>query len=102
MLPIQYIYILKMELTENGTGKLPFVCCKQKWKTQICFPWSAKAKRQSTIAVSANMPIYIYTIDDTGSFFREKKIEPGVGTLPNHIRSDIPWQILIYNIISED
>jgi hypothetical protein len=25
----------------NGNRKLPFVCCKQKRKTEVCFPWSA-------------------------------------------------------------
>jgi hypothetical protein len=24
--------------TENGNSKLPFVCCKQKLKTEICIP----------------------------------------------------------------
>ncbi len=30
--------------TENGNGKLPFVCCKRKQKTNICLPWSANDK----------------------------------------------------------
>jgi hypothetical protein len=45
--------------TENGNGKLPFVCCKQKMETanfrlftangngkwKFCYPWSANNKR---------------------------------------------------------
>jgi hypothetical protein len=57
------------ELTENGnftlffaTGnrnnKLPFACCKRAQKTYISFPWSANDQRYSTIAVSANVPIF--------------------------------------------
>ncbi len=49
----------KTELTENhnfhlfsANGKLPFVCCKRKRKTDIFF----------AIAVSANVPIYAYFI----------------------------------------
>jgi hypothetical protein len=40
-----FIYNWKMELTENGNlgksgnGKLPFVCCNQKQKTEVCFLW---------------------------------------------------------------
>ncbi len=30
---------------ENGNGKLLFVCCKQKWKMDICFPWSANGRQ---------------------------------------------------------
>jgi hypothetical protein len=30
--------------TENGNSKLPFVCCKWKWKTDVSFPWSANNK----------------------------------------------------------
>ncbi len=29
----------------NGNGKLPFICCKQKRKMEVCFPWSAQDKR---------------------------------------------------------
>ncbi len=25
--------------TENGNGKLPFLCCKRKQKTEVYFPW---------------------------------------------------------------
>ncbi len=59
------IYIRKMELMENGTNlkrQLPFVCSKQKRKTEVCFLWLANDKRQSTVAVSANMPIYARAI----------------------------------------
>jgi hypothetical protein len=31
--------------TENGNDQLPFVCCKWKRKTEVCFPWSANDKR---------------------------------------------------------
>jgi hypothetical protein len=47
--------------TENGSNgkqQLPFVCCKQKRKTEVCFPWSANDNQQSTIGVSANVSIY--------------------------------------------
>jgi hypothetical protein len=27
--------------TEIGNGKLMFVCCKQKQKTEVCYPWTA-------------------------------------------------------------
>jgi hypothetical protein len=33
---------------ENGNGNLPFICCKWKRKTDVCFPWSVNDKRQST------------------------------------------------------
>jgi hypothetical protein len=46
----------KMELTENGNSKLPFVSLPT--ETEVCFPWSENKKSQSTIAVSANVPIY--------------------------------------------
>jgi hypothetical protein len=36
---------------ENRSGKLRFVFCKRKQKTEDCFSWSANDKRQSTIAV---------------------------------------------------
>jgi hypothetical protein len=29
---------------KNGNGKLPFVCCKRKRKTKVCFPGSANDK----------------------------------------------------------
>jgi hypothetical protein len=35
--------------TENGSGKLPFVCCKRKRKTEVCLPWSANNKRLLTM-----------------------------------------------------
>jgi hypothetical protein len=34
----------KIELMENGNGKLQCVCCNQKRKTEVCFPWSANDK----------------------------------------------------------
>jgi hypothetical protein len=43
---------------ENGNSKLLFVRGKRKRKTEVCFPWSTNDKRQSTIAVSVNLPIY--------------------------------------------
>jgi hypothetical protein len=52
---VTYVYFLQLE---NGNGKLQFVCCKQ--KIEDCFPWSANDKQLSTIAVSANVPIYDY------------------------------------------
>jgi hypothetical protein len=59
-----------MELTENGNfpllaangngnDKLPFVCCKQKWKMEVYFPRLANNKKMIIDdAVSANVPIY--------------------------------------------
>jgi hypothetical protein len=38
---------------ENGNSKLQFICCIQKQKTKVCFPWLANNKSLSTIAVSA-------------------------------------------------
>jgi hypothetical protein len=44
----------------NGNGKLPFLCLLQtKTEKHVCIPWSANNKRQWTIAVSANMPVYV-------------------------------------------
>jgi hypothetical protein len=52
-----YIFIYET----NGKRHLPFVCCKRKWKMEVCFPWLANDKRQSsTFAVLANVPIYVY------------------------------------------
>jgi hypothetical protein len=61
-----------IELTESynfhlfaANSKLPFVCCKRKWKMEVSFPWS-QTKMVSAIVVSANLPfcvcvcIYIY------------------------------------------
>jgi hypothetical protein len=31
--------------TGEGNGELPFVCSKEKRKTDACFPWSANDKR---------------------------------------------------------
>jgi hypothetical protein len=45
---------------ENGNGKLPFVFCKR--KTGVSFPWLVNDYRQSTFAVSANVPIYAYNV----------------------------------------
>ncbi len=44
--------------TENENGKLPFVCCKRKRKTEVCFVWPSYDKRLSTIAVPVNLPIF--------------------------------------------
>jgi hypothetical protein len=44
--------------TENGNGKLPFLCCKRKRITGVRFPWLANDKQKLTITASANMPIY--------------------------------------------
>ncbi len=58
------------ELIENRKWQLLFVFCKQKTETancflqiekqkmDICFPWSANDKRWSTMAFSANVPVY--------------------------------------------
>jgi hypothetical protein len=47
--------------TENISDKLPFVFCKRKWKTDVCFSCSANnIKRYSTIAVSANVSVYAF------------------------------------------
>jgi hypothetical protein len=46
--------------TENGKGKLLFVHHRRKCN-EVCFPWFAIDKRLSTIAVSANVPIYVNT-----------------------------------------
>jgi hypothetical protein len=67
----QYVYIYTA-IGTNGNRQLPFVCCKRKtekanflWfsangkqKAEVCFPWSANDERQSTFAVSANVPIH--------------------------------------------
>ncbi len=66
MLPFQYgkrnkrktatfVCLLQME---NGNGKLSLVCCKWKWRMEVCFPWTANDKLLSTLAVSANIAIY--------------------------------------------
>jgi hypothetical protein len=44
--------------TENENGKLLFVCCKRKRKTEVCFRWPSYDKWLSSIDVSANVPIY--------------------------------------------
>jgi hypothetical protein len=31
--------------TENGNGKLPFLCCKRKQKTEVVVPWSTNGNR---------------------------------------------------------
>jgi hypothetical protein len=36
------VYLLQKE---KGNGKLLFVCCKQKPKTEVCFSWSANEKQ---------------------------------------------------------
>ncbi len=58
------------ELLQNGKRLLPFVRCKRRtemapfvflqteMENRLCFPWSAKEKQWSTIAVSANVSIY--------------------------------------------
>jgi hypothetical protein len=44
MLPFQNIYT-ETELTENGSGKIPFVFCKLKTETEVSFSWLANDKR---------------------------------------------------------
>jgi hypothetical protein len=44
---------------ENGNYKLPFVCCKWKQKTEVCFSLLANDKQYSIIAVSTNVLIYV-------------------------------------------
>jgi hypothetical protein len=45
--------------TENGNGKLQFVCCKWKRKNRkFVFLWLANDNQKSTIYVTANMPLY--------------------------------------------
>ncbi len=65
-----FLYFLQ---TENGHGKLPFVCSKQKRKKDVSFPWSANDKRLWTIVVSANVPIYrqIADIDERFSLISD-------------------------------
>jgi hypothetical protein len=41
---------------ENEIDKLLFVFCK--WKTELCFPWSANDNHSSTFAVLTDVPIY--------------------------------------------
>jgi hypothetical protein len=43
--------------TENGNGKLPFVCCKRKQKWTFVF-LSRQVINSTMIAVLANVPIY--------------------------------------------
>ncbi len=45
----------------NGKRKhqTSVVCCEPKRKTEVCFPWSANHKRFSSVAVSANLSIYV-------------------------------------------
>ncbi len=44
MSPHSCIPQMKTKLLENGNGKLPFVCCKRKRKTDVCFLWPANDK----------------------------------------------------------
>ncbi len=39
------MYMWKMEQMENRNGKLQCVCCNQKRKTEVCFPWLANDKQ---------------------------------------------------------
>jgi hypothetical protein len=60
----KYLYLeiatsVCMLQTENGYGKLPFVAANGNVKWKFFFPCSANDKRQSTIAVSAKVPIYV-------------------------------------------
>ncbi len=49
MSPSPCLHVSTFPDCENGKGKteegkLLFVCCKRKWKTDICFPWWANGK----------------------------------------------------------
>ncbi len=58
------IYIGKTELYKNGnfrlfaTANFRLSSANGKWKTEVCFPWSANDKQSLTFPVSANIPIY--------------------------------------------
>jgi hypothetical protein len=65
----QHIYTSKHKLMENGNFYLFAAKGKQKWQTsvfllqtetEVCFP-STNDIQESTIAVSANVPIYAHT-----------------------------------------
>ncbi len=82
-----YIYIRKTEQTENGNIRLfatnekrkeqtPFVCCKRKRKTEVCFPCSTNDKRLSTFAVSANVPIYAKDLFHGSEHHLQDNIDP--------------------------
>jgi hypothetical protein len=60
----------KTELMESGDFRLfaangkqnqqaSIFCCKRKQNMEVSYPWSANDKRKSTIAVSANVPMYV-------------------------------------------
>ncbi len=42
--------------TENGNGKLHFVCCKRKRITEVCFPWWANDKRNRRMPFQQKCP----------------------------------------------
>jgi hypothetical protein len=45
--------------TENRNGELPLFAANGNGKWKVCFTWSENNNRKSTIASSANLPIYI-------------------------------------------
>jgi hypothetical protein len=53
-------FIVCLLQTEYGNGKLPFVCCKRKQKTEVCFPWSADDNRLSGIFQSGQEDVRIF------------------------------------------
>jgi hypothetical protein len=42
--------------TENGNAKLPFVFCKQEWKTAVCFPWSVNDNSNQQLLFQQTCP----------------------------------------------
>ncbi len=53
-----YIYTLYTHIYGKWKQQTSICLQQRKWKTEVCFPWSANDNRWSTIAVSANVPIY--------------------------------------------
>ncbi len=42
--------------SENRNGKLPYVCCKWKWKIEVCFLWSATTNGNQRLLFQQTCP----------------------------------------------